>query len=169
LARSQENKRAKTGESLAAGHPTPRAADVVSRSSRQTHVQGWISIAIWMTFGLLLEGLLGYKTPAYLLDNERRELFRLAHTHGTLLSLLLIAAALCSQRFNLAPPRAALASLRVGAALLPLGFLFAGIWHYESDPGLAIWLVPPAALLLIFGVIAFALASFADLRDRDEG
>ena len=112
-----------------------------------------------MTFGLLIEGLLGYKTPAYLLDNERRELFRLAHTHGTFLGLLLITAALCGQRFNLSPPRAAITALRVGAALMPLGFLFAGIWHYESDPGLGIWLVPPSALLLIFGVVALALAS----------
>ena len=112
-----------------------------------------------MSFGLLLEGLLGYKTPAYLLDNERRELFRLAHTHGTLLGLLLIAAALSLQRFNLSPPRTAIAALRIGATLMPLGFLGAGIWHYESDPGLAIWLAPPSALLLIFGVIALALAS----------
>jgi hypothetical protein len=32
---------------------------------------------------------------------------------------------------------------------------------------LAIWLVPPAALLLIFGVVAFALASYAGLRQKD--
>lgn len=42
---------------------------------------------------------------------------------------------------------------------VPIGFLLGGIWHYESDPGLGIWLVPPAALLLIFGVVAFALAA----------
>jgi hypothetical protein len=102
--------------------------------------------------------LLGYKTPAYLLDSERRELSRLAHTHGTFLGLLLIAAGLCGQRLSDSPPRAAMNALRVGALFMPLGFLISGIWHYESDPGLAIWLVPPSALLLIFGVIAFALA-----------
>lgn len=121
--------------------------------------QGWTSVAVWMTFGLLLEGLLGYKTPAYLLDDTRRELFRLAHAHGTLLSLILLAAALSGQLFKLAPPRVAWISLRLGVALMPIGFLLAGIWHYESDPGLGIWLVPPAALLLIFGVVAFALAA----------
>jgi hypothetical protein len=136
----------------------PHAA-VASRLARQALFQGWISIAVWMTFGLLIEGLLGYKTPAYLLDNERRELFRLAHTHGTFLGLLLIVAALCGKGFDLSPPRAAIIALRVGAVLMPLGFLLAGIWHYESDPGLAIWLVPPSALLLIFGVVALALAS----------
>ena len=125
----------------------------------QTLVQGWLSIALWMVFGLLLEGLLGYKTPAYLQDEQRRELFRLAHTHGTFLGLVLIGAALCGRQFNLLPPPAARIALRLGAILMPLGFLLAGVWHYESDPGLAIWLVPPSALRLVFGAIAFALAS----------
>ena len=144
-----------------------RLPTVASVRSKQTLFQGWISVAFWMSFGLLLEGLLGYKTPAYLLDNERRELFRLAHTHGTLLGLLLIVAALCAQWFKISPMPAAINALRVGAMLMPIGFLLAGIWHYESDPGLAIWLVPPAALLLIFGVVAFALASHAALRNKD--
>jgi hypothetical protein len=112
-----------------------------------------------MTFGLLLEGLLGYKTPAYLLDDTRRELFRLAHAHGTLLGLIVLAAALSSQLFKLTPPRAAWISLRLGAAVMPIGFLLAGFWHYESDPGIGVWLVPPSALLLIFGVVSFALAA----------
>ena len=59
--------------------------------------QGWVSIALWMSVGLLLEGLLGYKIPAYLSDPQRRELFRLAHTHGTFLGLVLVAAALCAK------------------------------------------------------------------------
>src|SRR5215210_7744309 len=50
--------------------------------------QGWIGVACWMAVGLLLEGLLGYKAPGYLHDTQRRELFRLAHTHGTLLSMV---------------------------------------------------------------------------------
>ncbi len=126
--------------------------------------QGWVSIAVWMIFGLLLEGLLGYKTPGYLQDDERRELFRLAHTHGTFLGLLLVAAALCGQRFSAPPPRAARVALRWGTILMPVGFLLAGAWHYESDPGLAIWLVPPAALLVVFGAITFALVSRNKLR-----
>ena len=121
--------------------------------------QAWLSIAIWMTFGLLLEGFLGYKIPAYLQDQQRRELFRLAHTHGAFLGLLLLVAVLATHRFNLTPPRAAQVALRIGTSVVPIGFLLAGIWHYEGDPGLAIWLVPPAALLIVFGAIAFALAS----------
>ena len=119
--------------------------------------QGWLSIALWMSVGLLLEGLLGYKIPSYLSDPDRRELFRLAHTHGTFLGLVLIAAALSEKRGGPLPPIAATA-LSIGSALMPLGFLLAGIWHPEGDPGPAIWIVPPSALLIIFGAISLALA-----------
>lgn len=119
--------------------------------------QGWISVAIWMTVGLLLEGLLGYKAPGYLGDSQRRELFRLAHTHGTLLGIVLVLAAFTAQRFG-APPRLAQLGLQAGSVMMPVGFLLAGIWHPEGDPGLAIWLVPPGALLVIFGAVAMALS-----------
>lgn len=125
--------------------------------------QGWASVAIWMTVGLLLEGLLGYKAPGYVSDPQRRELFRLAHAHGTLLNALLIAAALTAAR-QAPPPRIARSALRLGAVMMPLGFLLAGVWHPEGDPGVAIWLVPPGALLMIFGVIAVALSIRRDRR-----
>jgi len=119
--------------------------------------QGWLSIAIWMSVGLLLEGLLGYKIPAYLGDADRRELFRLAHTHGTFLGLVLIAAALSEKR-GARLPRTASMALSIGSALMPLGFFLAGLWHPEGDPGPAIWIVPPSALLIIFGAVTLALA-----------
>jgi hypothetical protein len=121
--------------------------------------QGWASIALWMSIGLLLEGLLGYKIPAYLSDPHRRELFRLGHTHGTLLGILLVVAALVLER-GAAVPKAARQALRIGAVLMPAGFFVAGIWHTESDPGLTIWLVPAGALLVIYAAIAFTLAHF---------
>ena len=126
--------------------------------------QGWVSLAFWMLVGLLLESLMAYKTPAYLQDAVRRELFRLGHAHGTVLGLVLIVAALSGERFRVQPARAVQMVLRIGAFLMPLGFLLAGIWHYESDPGLGIWLVPAGALLLIFGVISFVLASWNNHR-----
>src|ERR1044071_5354614 len=95
--------------------------------------QGWVSVAVWMTVGLLLEGLLGYKIPAYLNDAQRRELFRLAHAHGTLLGLILIVAALCADRFGVELARPPRLALRLGAGLMPAGFLLSGIWHTESD------------------------------------
>jgi hypothetical protein len=72
---------------------------------------------------------------------------------------VLLAAAMMIQRTNISLPRAARIAIRLGAVLMPLGFLGAGVWHSEGDPGLAIWLVPPAALLVIFSAVALALAS----------
>lgn len=125
--------------------------------------QGWISVAVWMLFGLLLEGFLGYKFPNYLNDSQRRELFRLAHTHGTFLGLLLIAAALYGQRSAVPLPGIATRALRLGTFLMPLGFLLGGLWHTEGDPGLGIWLVAPSALLVIFGAINIALVSHSKI------
>jgi hypothetical protein len=120
-------------------------------------VQGWSSIAFWMSVGLLLEGLLGYKIPAYLDDQQRRELFRLAHAHGALLGLALVAASISARSFNKRLPRPASIALSAGSILIPVGFLISGIWHPEGDPGIAIWLVPPGALLMIFGALTLAL------------
>ena len=141
------------------GKVEKESATAFSRLVGRLLFQGWVSIAIWISFGLLLEGLLGYKIPAFLEDGQRRELFRLAHTHGTLLSLVLITAALCLRLFEIRPPAVAVNALRLGALLMPLGFLLGGIWHPEADPGVGVWLVPPGALMVIFGAIAIALAS----------
>jgi len=129
-----------------------------ARLNRSLIAQGWMAVAFWMSVGLLLEGLLGYKIPAYLSDPQRRELFRLAHAHGTLLGVVLIAAGLCAERVAVALPKAAHLALRAGSILMPVGFFLSGVWHTESDPGLAIWLVPPGALMVIFGAVVIALA-----------
>lgn len=118
--------------------------------------QGWLSVALWMMFGLLLEGLLGYKIPDYLEDAQRRELFRLAHAHGTLLGVVLVVASLWAEKRTASS--AAILALRIGAIVMPMGFALAGIWHPEGDPGLFIWMVPPGALFVIFGAIALALS-----------
>jgi len=125
---------------------------------RSAAFQSFVGVAVWLTIGLVLEGFLGYKTPAYLQDNVRRELFRLAHAHGTLLSLLLLVSALACDRFDLNVAKAGQVSLRIGVVVLPLGFLIAGVWHYESDPGLAIWLVPVSAVMVLFGLVTIVLS-----------
>ncbi len=120
--------------------------------------QAWLSLALWISFGLLIEGLIGYRIPALLDDPMRRDLFRLAHAHGTLLNLLLIAAAICARlRMIYLRPWASWA-LRTAVVLLPVGFLLAGIWHYQDDPGLGIWLVPVGALLLLLSAFDLALS-----------
>ncbi len=121
--------------------------------------QAWLSIAVWISFGLLLESLIGYRVPAYLNDPVRRELFRLAHIHGAFLSVVLLGASLCIDRLLVAPSLAAVWPLRIGAVVMPLGFLLGGIWHFEGEPGLGIWLAPLGGLLVIFGVVNLAISA----------
>ena len=87
--------------------------------------------------------------PALLDDPVRRDLFRLAHAHGTLLNLVLIAAAICTRLELIRLGPIASLGLRSAVVLLPLGFLLGGLWHYKDDPGLGIFLVPAGALLLL--------------------
>lgn len=121
--------------------------------------QGWISLAFWIAFGILLEGLIGYRTPALLDDSIRREMFRLAHAHGTLLSLVLIVAAICARLELIRIQSSSALTLRIAAVLLPIGFLVAGIWHFKDDPGLGIWLVPIGAFLLLVAGTQLALST----------
>src|SRR3982750_3043663 len=90
--------------------------------------QGWISLAIWIVFGLLVEGLIGFRSPGLLDDSVRREMFRLAHAHGTLLNLVLIIAAICARLELIGLGEVASLGLRVAVVLLPLGFLLGGGW-----------------------------------------
>jgi hypothetical protein len=121
-----------------------------------------MSLAAWIAFGILVEGLIGFRTPALLDDPIRHEMFRLAHAHGTLLNLALIAAALCA-RLDLLRlgPRTAL-GLRLAVVLLPAGFLLGGVWHFKSDPGLGVLLVPLGALLLLASALQLAWSSARD-------
>ncbi len=101
----------------------------MSSSRPETSIlrQGWISLAIWIAFGILIEGFIGFRTPAVLDDSVRRELFRLAHAHGTLLSLVLIAAAICARLELILFGKISSLCLRLSALLLPLGFFFGGL------------------------------------------
>lgn len=119
--------------------------------------QAWISLALWITFGILLEGLNAFRSPALLDDAVRREMFRLAHAHGTLLNLVLLAAAICARLDLIRLGPATSFGLRTAVVLLPAGFLFAGLWHFKDEPGLAILLVPVGALLLLATVIYISL------------
>ena len=124
--------------------------------------QGWISLALWLAFGILIEGLIGFRTPALLDDLVRRDMFRLAHAHGTLLNLVMIAAAICDRLELVSFGRVTSLGLRLAVVLLPLGFLLGGIWHFKDDPGIGIFLVPVGALLLL--VTALYLAFSASRR-----
>ena len=131
------------------------------------HVRfGWWSLLVFVTFGLVLETLHGFKLDAYLnLSNEtRRLLWTLAHAHGTALAIVNIL-------FGLGLERAAIPRLRqigvistslaAASLLLPVGFFLGGVTYYEGDPGLGILLVPPGAVLLIAALFLIARSTAA--------
>ena len=118
---------------------------------------GWWSLLLFLTFGMVLEGLHGLKLGYYLdvSSSTRRHMWTLCHAHGTLLSLVHIAFA-ASLKLLASPRQALLAwassSLSAATALLPGGFFLGGVYIYSGDPGLGILLVPPGGLLLAVAV-----------------
>ena len=131
-------------------------------SASNRHLRfGWWSLFAYLSLGLGLEALHGFKLGWYLdVGNEmRRLMFTLAHAHGTLLALVNLAAGL-TLRFvkDLVLPRYASFSLIAAGVLLPLGFLLGGIQIYGGDPGVGIVLVPIGGFFLLYGVGATARA-----------
>lgn len=115
---------------------------------------GWAGLFTWLAFGTALELLHGFKTPTYLEDAMRRELWTLAHFHGAMLSVVNVVYVRWSDNPTLSPAarRSASVALRAGSALLPLGFLLGGVAHYEGDPSLGIFLAPLGAVCVLFAV-----------------
>jgi len=91
----------------------------------------------------------------YLSDatEPRRMMWTLAHAHGTLVALVLIAFGAAWPQLT-PSPRLLTASLCLRGALvaLPGGFFLGGLWVIPPDPGLGIALVPIGGLLLIAAV-----------------
>lgn len=124
----------------------------------QRHLRwGWSALLVFLSLGILLEAFHGLKVDWYLsvANDTRRLLWRLAHTHGTLLGLVHLGFAFTLRAAELSPSRAArLASAAlIGATLLlPGGFLLGGCVIHAGDPSRAIVLVPAGALLLLLSV-----------------
>ena len=123
---------------------------------------GWLQVTIFLIFGLVLESFHLVKLPFYLDLHLRRELWTLAHAHGTLLGAVTILFGLSAQRFlpNLATRTNAARLVMAGSWLVPLGFLGGGLGNAEGDPSLMILLVPTGALLLILGLSMLVLSAF---------
>ncbi len=120
---------------------------------------GWWSLLFWLTLGLGLEALHGFKLGWYLdVGHEmRRLMFTLAHAHGTLLALVHLAAGFTLRLVPGCTFKPAASSALFGAAvLLPLGFLLGGVVVYGGDPGPGVFLVPVGGLLLLYGVASAA-------------
>ena len=116
---------------------------------------GYWGLAAYLLLGIFLETLHAFKAGFYLdVGNEtRRLLFRLAHTHGTLLALINIVYGLTVRVVERAKNPVASGCLLSALLLLPGGFLLGGIWVHGGDPGLGVVLVPPGALALLIGVV----------------
>jgi hypothetical protein len=120
---------------------------------------GWWSLLVFLSLGGVLETFHGFKVGWYInVGNEmRRLMFTLAHAHGTALALVNIAAGLTGRMMKgLTARRSVSFSLIWAGILFPLGFILGGIVTYGGDPGLGIWLVPIAMLLLFYAVLRFA-------------
>lgn len=125
---------------------------------------GWWGLLVFLTLGLVLEGLHGFKIGFYLdVTNEtRRLMWSLAHAHGTLLSVLnlLFGASLASLPAFGESARTLASRCMLGALLLmPAGFLLGGLWIHGGDPGLGVLLVAPGGILLFVGVLLTARAA----------
>jgi len=126
---------------------------------RKTLRTGWLLLAVSLPFGVTLEGLHGFKVQTYLASEMRREMWRLAHAHGTLLGILCLVSAALAEAYiaDSIRPRV-MAAIRWGAVLMPLGFFLGGVLNSEGDPSLGILLVPVGALLLVIALVRVALA-----------
>ena len=133
-----------------------------NRSLSRRHLRfGWWSLLVFLTLGIILESMHGFKVGWYLdVSNETRRLtWKLAHAHGVLLALVHIAfgvtiyvipAAIGARR------RIASSCLLAASILLPGGFFLGGIFIYGGDPGLGILLVPVGAMLMFVAVFLIA-------------
>jgi hypothetical protein len=125
---------------------------------RTTLRTGWLLLAVSLPFGVMLEAMHAFKVGGYLGSEMRRELWRLAHAHGTLLGMLCLVFTLLAERTVAEPARRSIARLVAwGAVLMPLGFFLGGILNSEGDPSLGIVLVPVGAGLLITALVRCAL------------
>lgn len=125
---------------------------------------GWWALLVFLTLGLTLEALHGFKIAAYLnVSNEtRRLMWTLAHAHGALLGLVNLAFAFTATRLPDWPARArglASACLRGATVLMPAGFFLGGASIHGGDPGVGVVLVPVGGALLFAAVLLAALGA----------
>jgi hypothetical protein len=126
---------------------------------------GWWGLLIFLTLGIVLELLHSFKVAGYLApaSSTRRLLWTLAHSHGTLFSVLHLAFAATIALAGLASGVDGERASRLEAArtiwagrflttawvVMPLGFLAGGFGLQGGDPGWGIFLAPAGAACLL--------------------
>lgn len=149
--------------------PGARARAETEAKLVHRHVRfGWGALLCFLTLGIGLEAMHGFKLGWYLDVGEetRRLLLTLAHAHGVLLALvnLVFAATLRSlPGLDARSGRIASPCLLGASVLMPVGFGLGGLVTYGGDPGLGVLLVPPGAFLLF---VAVAVIFRATLQGR---
>jgi len=139
---------------------------------RHRHLRfGWWSMWFYLTLGIGLETMHGFKVGWYLgVNNEtRRLMWTLAHAHGALLGLVHIAFALTLPALapSFARRQSVVSTLLVAASiLLPGGFFLGGIVVFGGDPNPAVLLSPVGALFMLIAVFMTA-AGIAPRTGRD--
>ena len=129
------------------------------------HLQfAWWSLLVFLSVGIFLESMHGFKVGWYLeiAFETRRLMWTLAHAHGALLALVHAAFALTVYLLpsEVTASRNWASSCLIGASvLLPGGFFLGGIFVYEGDPGIGVFLVPFGALLLLIAVLVTAVGT----------
>jgi hypothetical protein len=122
---------------------------------------GWTSLLVFVVLGGVLESMHGFKVDWYLaVGNEtQRLLWRLAHAHGTFLSLVHIGFAATvphlvkAEGESTASPKFVSASFTAALIALPGGFLLGAFGGHGGDPGLGIVLVPFGLVMLVVAII----------------
>jgi hypothetical protein len=149
-------------------------ADLRRRLARRHHLIGWCGLLVFLSLGIGLEALHGFKAGFYLDPSQRlrRLLWTLAHAHGTLTALVNVAFAAGLPHFGRwTERRLKLASFLLIDALLllPAGFFLGGVSHSEVDPSPGVLLVPVGALALLVavGLIAWSAARPDDPKGDD--
>lgn len=127
-------------------------------AARRALFHGWLLLAVFLPLGLTLEALHALKVQVYFGSILRRELWTLAHAHGTLLGILLLTfASLAERAIGESILRQRISKLLIlGAWLMPLGFLLGGVLNSEGDPSLAILAVPIGGLCLLLALLLAA-------------
>jgi hypothetical protein len=143
-------------------------SDALTDLERRHLRLGWCALLLFLSLGIVLEAFHGFKVDWYLsvANDTRRLLWRLAHTHGTLLGLVHLGFAATLRAGALGSARGvglASAALLAATVLLPGGFLLGGVELHGGDPGRGVLLVPVGAACL-FGAVGWT--ALAVLRAR---
>lgn len=119
---------------------------------------GWGGLFLFIVLGSALDLLLAYKVSVYVrADREMfRLMWRLAHGHGTLLSLVHLGFCVTLRALsdrNLSQSAKLISGcLSAATLLIPLGFFLGGVGTTDGDPGELVFLVPAGSVLLLAAI-----------------